>query len=162
MTPHDHYASVKRVEGEAMVRDLEVRPYEESDEEFVASLWSVVFPDPAPRNVPRFVIAKKLEVQRELFFVASLNGTVVGTAMGGFDGHRGWLYTVAVHPELQRRGIGRALVQRVEASLLALGCPKVNLQVRTSNAAVVAFYQRLGYAVEERISMGRSLPIAES
>jgi ribosomal protein S18 acetylase RimI-like enzyme len=144
-----------------MAHDLEIRPYEEHDEASVAALWSSVFPEPAPRNVPRFVIAKKLEVQRDLFFVAVLNASVVGTAMGGFDGHRGWVYTVAVHPELQRRGIGRALVQRVEVSLLALGCPKINLQVLTSNAAVAAFYRRLGYAVEERISMGKSFPISE-
>lgn len=77
----------------------------------------------------------------------------------GYDGHRGWLYTVAVRPDVQRRGIGRALVQRAEESLAALGCPKVNLQVMTSNAAVVGFYERLGYGVEERISMGKSLRI---
>jgi len=138
-----------------MSSDVRIRLYCEADEPSVTELWGAVFPNPAPRNVPRLVIAQKLATQRELFFVADANGSVVGTAMGGYDGHRGWLYTVAVHPERQRRGIGRALVQRLEASLVALGCQKVNLQVLSSNAAVVGFYERLGYGVEERISMGK-------
>lgn len=137
--------------------DVQIRPFHETDEDSVAELWGRVFPDPAPRNVPRVAIAQKLAMQRELFFVAKVDGAVVGTAMGGYDGHRGWLYTVAVHPDVQRRGIGRALVARVESALVALGCPKVNLQVLTSNAPVAAFYERLGYAVEERISMGKVL-----
>ena len=143
-----------------MGSEVLIRPYRETDEESVAQLWSSVFPNPAPRNVPRSVIAQKMAMQRDLFFVAEMDGSVVGTAMAGYDGHRGWLYTVAVLPELQRRGIGKALVQRAEESLAALGCPKVNLQVVTSNAAVVGFYERLGYVVEERISMGKSFPIA--
>jgi ribosomal protein S18 acetylase RimI-like enzyme len=136
---------------------VRIRAYRETDEGSVAALWSAVFPNPAPRNVPAVVIAAKLATQRDLFFVAELDGSIVGTAMGGYDGHRGWLYTVAVRPDVQRRGIGRALVQHVESALLALGCCKINLQVLTSNAAVVAFYARLGYVVEERISMGKLL-----
>jgi ribosomal protein S18 acetylase RimI-like enzyme len=136
-----------------------IRSYRETDEESVAQLWSAVFQHPAPRNVPRSVIAQKLAIQRELLFVAEKEGSVVGTAMAEYDGHRGWLYTVAVRPDVQRRGIGRALVQRAEESLAALGCPKVNLQVMTSNAAVVGFYERLGYVVEERISMGKAFLI---
>lgn len=137
---------------------VHIRAYNEADEASVVELWSAVFANPAPRNAPRFVIETKLAAQRELFFVAVADGTVVGTAMGGYDGHRGWLYTVAVRPDAQRRGIGSALVRRVEAALAALGCPKVNLQVLTTNAAVVAFYERLGFAVEERISMGKEIP----
>src|SRR5262249_47181799 len=104
-----------------MQPDVQIRPSRETDDNAVVTLWGVVFPDPAPRNAPRFVIASKLAVQRELFFVAIVDESVVGTAMGGYDGHRGWLYTVAVRPDLQRRGIGRTLVQHVEAALGALG-----------------------------------------
>jgi ribosomal protein S18 acetylase RimI-like enzyme len=136
---------------------VQLRPYREDDEDGVTTLWNTVFPDPTPWNEPRFIIAKKLALQRELFFVAVCEGTVAGTAMGGFDGHRGWLYTVAVRPDRQRRAIGSALVRRVEAALAALGCPKLNLQVRSSNMEVVAFYESLGYSVEERISMGKRL-----
>jgi len=77
--------------------------------------------------------------------------------MAGYDGHRGWLYTVAVSPQYRRQGIGRKLVQHAESALIEMGCLKINLQVRASNAEVVAFYQRLGYLVEERISMGKLL-----
>jgi ribosomal protein S18 acetylase RimI-like enzyme len=139
--------------------DIRIRLYREADEAPVVELWTGVFPNPAPRNEPHLVIAQKLATQRDLFFVADSDGSVVGTAMGGYDGHRGWLYTVAVHRDLRRRGIGRALVQHVEASLFALGCPKVNLQVMTLNAGVVGFYERLGYRVEERISMGKPVPV---
>jgi ribosomal protein S18 acetylase RimI-like enzyme len=137
--------------------NVQIRPYDEADEEGVVKLWNAVFPNPAPRNEPRRAIATKLAVQRDLFVVATVDASIVGTAMGGFDGHRGWLYTVAVRPDLQRRGIGRALVAHLEMALLSLGCPKVNLQVVASNAVVVAFYRRLGYAVEERISLGKLL-----
>jgi ribosomal protein S18 acetylase RimI-like enzyme len=140
-----------------MATEAQVRLYRDGDEEAVVALWSGVFPSPSPWNDPRFVIAKKTTTQRDLFFVAVVEGSVVGTAMGGYDGHRGWLYTVAVHPDWQRRAIGTALVRRVEVALIALGCPKLNLQVVTSNAGVVAFYARLGYAVEERVSMGKRL-----
>jgi hypothetical protein len=137
---------------------LAIRPYVEADEAAVSAIWGAVFPNPAPRNMPRVSIVKKLACQRELFFVALLEGNVVGTTMAGYDGHRGWIYTVAVHPHVQRRGVGRALVHHAEAALVALGCPKINLQVLSSNAKIVGFYERLGYAVEERISMGKSFP----
>jgi ribosomal protein S18 acetylase RimI-like enzyme len=135
-----------------------IRTFREADSAGVATLWAEVFPDDPPHNAPAIVIPKKLAVQPELFFVAEDDGRIAGTVMAGYDGHRGWLYTVAVDPRLRRRGVGTALVRHAEAALLALGCLKVNLQVRASNAAVVAFYRTLGYAVEERISMGKHLP----
>ncbi len=134
-----------------------IRTFREADSAAVAALWAEVFPDDPPHNAPAIVIPKKLAVQPELFFVAEGEGRIAGTVMAGYDGHRGWLYTVAVDPRLRRKGVGTALVRHAEAALLALGCPKVNLQVRASNAAVVAFYRSLGYAVEERISMGKRL-----
>ena len=80
-----------------------------------------------------------------------------GTVMGGYDGHRGWVYSLAVVPEVRRRGVGTALMRHVERELAVRGCPKVNLQVLASNAATVAFYEKLGYSVEERVSMGKLL-----
>ena len=85
---------------------------------------------------------------------------LLATAMVGHDGHRGWVYSVAVRPQHRRLGIGRALLRRLEAALVERGCLKVNLQVRTSNAEVIAFYEKLGYAVEERVSMGKRLVIS--
>ena len=98
-----------------------------------------------------------MAIQRQLFLVATLEGEIVGTAMGGYDGHRGWVYFMAVSPEYQRRGIGTTLVNDLESRLLNFGCTKLNLQVRASNQEVVDFYKGLGYEVEERISMGKRL-----
>jgi len=136
---------------------MNIRPFQPSDAEGVAALWREAFPNDPPHHAPALVIRQKLAVQPELFFVAEIGSMIVGTAMAGYDGHRGWLYKVAVSPRHQRQGIGRALIRQAEAALAALGCPKVNLQVRASNAGAVAFYQELGYAVEERISMGKHL-----
>lgn len=136
---------------------IEIRPFEDADEDAVAALWREIFPDDPPWNEPSLVIAGKRAVQRELFLVAMEGRALAGTAMGGYDGHRGWVYAVAVRPDLRRRGIGARLMARLESALVRLGCPKVNLQVRAGNEAVVAFYQRLGYSVEQRVSLGKVL-----
>ena len=136
---------------------MHIRQYEETDEQAVIALWNKVLPDSAPHNDPATSIRKKLALQPDLFFVATIDGAVVGTVMGGYDGHRGWIYSVAVLPRHQRQGIGTALIRHLESALTALGCLKVNLQVRSTNAAVIAFYERLGYAIEERVSMGKRL-----
>ncbi len=95
--------------------------------------------------------------QPELFLVGTVDGGLVATAMAGYDGHRGWVYYLAVAPGHRRKSFGRALMQEVERLLLARGCPKVNLQVREGNAEVLEFYRKLGYAVDERVSLGRRL-----
>jgi len=140
-----------------MRNDMEIRTFIESDRENVTALWRTVFPDSSAWNVPEEDIERKLAVQRESFYVVVVDGKLVGTAMGGYDGHRGWLYYIVVHPQYRRQGIGTALVRRVESGLAEMGCPKVNLQVRATNAAVVDFYRTLGYEVEERVSMGKRL-----
>ncbi len=136
---------------------VEIRTYEESDEAAVAALWREVFADAPAHNVPEEDIRRKLAVQRDLFFVAVEGDVVVGTALAGYDGHRGWVHYVAVKPSRRRRGIGAALMKRVEEELAAAGCPKLNLQVRAPNRETVAFYEKLGYVVEERVSMGKRL-----
>jgi ribosomal protein S18 acetylase RimI-like enzyme len=136
---------------------MEIRPYRESDEAGVTALWREAFPDTPAHNRPDQDIRRKLAVQRELFLVAVDGDEVVGSAMAGFDGHRGWVYYVAVRVSHRRRGIGAALMQRVEEGLVDIGCSKLNLQVRAGNEEVVAFYRRLGYAVEERVSMAKKL-----
>lgn len=121
----------------------------------VSDLWTAVFGPRTGHNEPGLSIDRKLAVADGLFFVALDKDHVVGTVMAGYDGHRGWLYSVAVQPERQRAGIGAALVRHAERALLARGCLKINLQVTGSNAAVVPFYTALGYHVEDRISLGR-------
>lgn len=139
---------------------VEIRPFEDTDEDAVAALWREVFPGDPPWNEPSLVMARKRAVQRDLFLVATVNGALAGTAMGGYDGHRGWVYSVAVRADSRRRGIGARLMARLESALMDMGCPKMNLQVRAGNEAVVAFYRRLGYTVEQRVSMGKRLQSA--
>jgi hypothetical protein len=136
---------------------MEIRLFRESDEPAVVALWTTVFGYAAPHNHPATDIRCKLAVQRELFFVAILDGHLVGTVMGGYDGHRGWIYRLAVAADFRRRGVGTALVAHVEQALQKRGCLKINLQVLASNAETVAFYEKLGYGVEERVSMGKLL-----
>jgi len=110
-----------------------------------------------PWNDPRKDIRRKLDVRPDLFLVGLLDGQVVACVMAGFEGHRGWLNYLAVAPEHQRQGRARAMVAEAERLLRAAGCPKINLQVRTSNQGVIDFYRRLGYSVDEVVSMGKRL-----
>ena len=137
-----------------------IRTFRDADADAVAVLWREVFAGERPHNEPERIFAEKRDVQPELFFVAEIEGVVVGTVVAGYDGHRGWLYRVAVSPRHQRLGIGTALVRHAEEALSSLGCPKINLQVRVNNAAVLAFYQKLGWNLEELISLGKLLPRA--
>ncbi len=134
-----------------------IRPFEDTDRDGVATLWREVFPDAPAHNVPEEDIARKLAVQRDLFFVTEHDGTLVGTAMAGYDGHRGWVYYLAVSPDHRRKGIGTALMKRAEQALAALGCPKLNLMVRGSNKAVIEFYHQLGYATDDVVTLSRRL-----
>ncbi len=136
---------------------LTVRAFVAADRAQVERLWAEVFADDPPGNAPAALIDTKSRVQPELFLVAVDGEAVVGATMAGFDGVRGWIYHLAVAPTHRRRGIATALVRAAESGLIAMGCPKVNLQVRAANQQVVAFYRRLGYAVEDRVSMGRRL-----
>ena len=136
---------------------LPVRPFEDDDLEDVVKLWETVLPDDPPWNEPRTVVRRKLRIQRDLFLVGQIDGRVVATVMGGFDGFRGWVYHLAVAPDLRRRGLGGKMMEVVESKLLDLGCPKINLQIRASNQGVVDFYETLGYGPEDRVSMGKHL-----
>ena len=110
-----------------------------------------------PSNNPDKDIARKLTDSPGLFLIGEQDGRVVASVMAGYEGHRGWLNYLAVDPDLQRSGIGRRMVSHAEDLLEKRDCPKVNLQVRSTNAEVIAFYEALGYSVEERVSMGKRL-----
>jgi ribosomal protein S18 acetylase RimI-like enzyme len=134
-----------------------IRVYREADFAEVRTLWQQVFPDDPPWNRAEEAVPAKLAIQPDLFLVASDGANVIGTIMAGYDGHRGWLYAVAVSESHRRAGVGSALVREAEIRLAALGCRKVNLQIRATNIQVQAFYDRLGYGTEDRISMGKRL-----
>jgi ribosomal protein S18 acetylase RimI-like enzyme len=133
-----------------------IRRYAPEDEPQVVELWErcelVV-----PWNVPADDIARKLAFQPEFFFVADQERRVVGSVMAGYDGHRGWINYLAVDPALRSSGLGRELMDHAEARLSEAGCPKINLQVRSSNRDVIAFYESLGYRIDDTVSLGKRL-----
>jgi ribosomal protein S18 acetylase RimI-like enzyme len=143
------------------VSPITVRRVTAADAEAVLALWRVVFPeygDPdRPQRDPAASIARKLAFGDGLFWLAEREGRVVGTAMAGYDGHRGWLYSVGVRPEVRGAGVGARLVAEAERAMGALGCPKVNLQVFAENAGAQAFWRRLGYRQEAVVSLGKRL-----
>jgi ribosomal protein S18 acetylase RimI-like enzyme len=124
----------------------------------VVALWETVFGYEAAHNNPGLVIDKKVAVNDQLFFVAVTDSTVVGTIMAGYDGHRGWIYSVAVAPSHRKQGIGSQLVAHAERALTGKGCVKINLQIMEGNESVAAFYASLGYSVDKRVSMGKRIP----
>lgn len=128
------------------------------DTEPLIALWRAVFDYySSPHNHPRLSLDKKVAANDGLLFVAEADGKVVGSVMAGYDGHRGWIYSLAVLPDYRHRGIGTRLIRHAEHRLERLGCPKINLQIMTGNGQVEAFYRKLGYETEERISMGKKL-----
>jgi ribosomal protein S18 acetylase RimI-like enzyme len=133
--------------------DMNIRKFKDSDRSSLVELWNAVFPDDPPHNEPSIVIDAKLTVD-DLIFVAEHESKLVGACMAGYDGHRGWLYSVAVSKECRRNGAGAALVKYTMQSLKEIGCIKVNLQIRSTNTEIAAFYKALGFATEERLSMG--------
>ena len=108
-------------------------------------------------NNPNFDIQRKLNFQKELFFVGLFNDEIITTAMFGYDGHRGWLNYFAVLPNFQKRGFGRQLMTYGEMALIERGCPKLNLQIRNDNTKAINFYQKVGYKEDAAVSFGKRL-----
>ncbi len=138
------------------LRAIQIRPFATDDAEAVVALWRACGLT-RPQNDPRKDIARKLKVNPEWFLVAERGSEIVGTVMVGYEGHRGWINYLGVAPALQRGGLGRRLMNEAERRLRAAGCPKINLQVRPDNRAAIAFYERIGFAVEGTVSLGKRL-----
>lgn len=137
---------------------ITIKPFENlSHREQVVELWKTVFGYETAHNSPNLVIDKKIATGDGLFFVAVADVEIVGTIIAGYDGHRGWIYSVAVHPNHRKQGIGSDLVSHAERALAAKGCMKINLQIMQGNEAVAAFYSSLGYSEEKRVSMGKRI-----
>ena len=141
-----------------MERIFHIRIFNEDDSENVVDLWKrcglVV-----PWNDPHSDINRKLAMQAELFLIGTENNTIISTVMGGYDGHRGWLNYLAVDPGYRYRGYGASMVKEIENRIGKLGCPKINLQVRTTNAGVITFYRSLGYEVDDVVGLGKRIVI---
>jgi len=135
---------------------VEIREYIETDEQQVIDLWMkchlvVSF------NNPQRDIQRKLKVDRDLFLVGILDNKIIATVMGGYEGHRGWINYLAVDPAYQRNGYGRLIMEAIEQRIRSKGCPKINLQVRARNKAVIQFYRSLGYTEDHVIGLGKRL-----
>lgn len=141
--------------------NCELRPIAAADTEAVLALWREVFPQYEdslrPQRAPRINVERKLAQGDGLFWGAWREERLLGTAMAGWDGHRGWLYAVGVAPQVRGQGVARSLVAHAERELAARGCPKVNLQVLVDAAGALAFWQALGYAPDPVTSLGKRL-----
>ena len=136
--------------------NLVFRSFRKSDQKEVIQLWMecglVV-----PWNDPQRDIERKLGTQPELFLIGLINDEIITTVMTGYDGHRGWVYYLAVKPQYQQKEIGRQIMKEVEIRLRELGCPKLNIMVRTTNLDVINFYKAIGYKVDAVTNMGKRL-----
>ncbi len=110
-----------------------------------------------PWNDPHRDVARKLATQPELFLVGVFDDRIVATAMVGYEGHRGWIHYLAVSIGHQRKGFGRAMMAEAEHLLIERGCPKINLQLRSSNRDAIGFYRALGYIEDDVVSLGKRL-----
>ena len=136
---------------------IQIRTFAEGDKASVANLWAEIFGYDAPHNDPLLSIENKISRDPDLFLVAVDDCRVIGTVMGGYDGHHGWIYSLAVDKHSLHQGIGTTLMEEIERRLTSLGCLQVDLQVLASNAEVVKFYEKQDYLIENRISMGKRL-----
>ena len=135
---------------------MDIRAFQSSDQPAVILLWEkcdLV----RPWNDPAKDIRRKLEIQPEMFIVGVLTEELVATAMAGYEGHRGWINYLAVAPEHQGKGFGRAIMAEAEKLLEQAGCPKVNVQVRESNSSAIEFYQRIGYRIDDVVGLGKRI-----
>ncbi|EHC54671.1 Acetyltransferase YpeA [Salmonella enterica subsp. enterica serovar Inverness str. R8-3668] len=147
---------------------MEIRVFRQEDFEEVITLWERC-DLLRPWNDPEMDIERKVNHDVSLFLVAEVSGEVVGTVMGGYDGHRGSAYYLGVHPEFRGRGIANALLNRLEKKkliargcpkekkLIARGCPKIQIMVRDDNDVVLGMYERLGYEHSDALSLGKRL-----
>ena len=132
------------------------RPFDKSDQQAVIDLW-VDCGLVVPWNDPLKDIERKLRVDPDLFLVGELNGEIVASVMGGYEGHRGWINYLAVSPRHQRKGYGRLIMEAIELAIAQKGCPKINLQIRAANTDIAAFYQSIGYNIDNVIGLGKRL-----
>ncbi len=141
-----------------MISSFYIRPYRPEDQEAILNLWTacnlVV-----PHNNPQKDILRKLRVNPEWFLVGEWDGKIIASCMAGYEGHRGWINYLAVSPHAQRQGLATQMMDVAEKLLRNAGCPKINLQIRSTNLQVIEFYKSLGCKVDEVTSMGKRLEV---
>ena len=135
---------------------LIIRPYKKSDKKQLIDLWfecELV----VPWNNPELDMDRKLKVNPELFLVGFIGKELAASVMAGYEGHRGWVNYLAVAKKYRGRGYGREMMDVIEEKLRNMGCPKVQLQVRNTNEAVIKYYEHLGYRDDCVVTLGKRL-----
>lgn len=137
-----------------MIEGMIIRPFQVGEEDQVVAVWEacglVV-----PQNDPYADIERKMREHPELFLVGERDGKLIVSVMAGYEGHLGWINYLAVHPDFRNSGLGKMIMEEAESLLKELGCPKINLQVRSTNQKVIDFYKRLGYHLEDIVNLGK-------
>ncbi|MEB3766950.1 GNAT family acetyltransferase [Acinetobacter sp. MD2] len=133
-----------------------IRPFLDGDLEDLVQLWEICGVT-KPWNNPETDIFRKTQQGDQLFLIAEKDNKLIASVMGGYDGHRGWIHYLAVHPQHQRLGVATALIQHIEKRLIAIGCPKVQLLIRQDNLSILNFYDQLGYEEVEAVCVGKRL-----
>ena len=136
---------------------ITIRNVQPKDKPKVIALWTKIFPTKKYHNQPSIAFDKKIKQMDNLFFIAEQNNNIIGTILAGYDGHRGWIYSLAVEPAYQRQKIGTQLLTKAIKNLKKQGCLKINLQITGETSPLIEFYKTLGFQVEKRISMGKTL-----
>lgn len=138
------------------MKNFIIRTFCSGDESDVIDLWRecglVV-----PWNNPETDIQRKLSTSPDLFYVGLLDDELIASCMAGYDGHRGWIYFLAVKSDYQRKGFASMVIDHAESELIKLGCPKVELMVRKTNENVISFYQSAGYDIDPVIVLSKRL-----
>ena len=141
---------------EKISTELNIRTYQHTDMEDIIHVWKDCGLIRSWNN-PKLDIERKINTQKDLFFVGELSNKIIATAMFGYDGHRGWLNYFAVLPEYQKIGFGKKLLEFGEKTLVDRGCPKINLQIRADNKEAINFYNAVGFNEDKVISFGKRL-----
>ena len=139
-----------------IMKEINYRLFSSKDKQYVLELWETCNLI-VSWNDPEKDILRKLSVRDDLFILAEINKKIIATAMGGYDGHRGYIYYLAVLPEFQKKGVGSKILSVVEKKLLKIGCPKINLFVRNTNVQVKSFYKKNQYTFQESEIYGKRL-----
>ena len=133
---------------------INIRPFKEYDEQSVILLWEICKLTRS-KNDPTKDILRKKGYNDELFLVLEKDEEIIGTIMGGYDGHRGIINYLGIHPVFRGYGFGKLLVNKLEEKLWHLGCPQINLLVRADNLEVNHLYESVGYGKADDVHIFR-------
>ena len=139
-----------------IMNNCKIKIFEEDYRDQILSLWQKCKLIKT-WNDPNKDIDRKLKVKDDLFLVIEYNNLIIGSAMAGYDGHRGYVYYLAIDPIHQNKGFGKLLMDNIEKKLKEIGCPKINIFIRSSNINVKNFYKSIFYDEQDCLTYGKRL-----